>query len=108
MRRPFGKSASWLWEPAPAGLEAARVARLRGHDVTILEKKSRVGGQINLIQKRAARSEMGAVIRYLEDAVGKLKVPVIRDTEATVENVQNWKPDARHCGDRVLSPIKAR
>ena len=61
-----------------AGMEAARVAKLRGHDVTIFEAKDKMGGLLN----EAAAPEFKADIRhfqkYLETQVEKLGIPVIR------------------------------
>jgi mycofactocin system FadH/OYE family oxidoreductase 2 len=78
----------------PAGLEAARRARERGHEVTLYEKASRVGGQINLIKKRPARKGMEAIILYLHRMLEKLQVPVITGTKVTAERVMKENPDA--------------
>ena len=42
----------------PAGMEAARVARLRGHDVVLLEATDRLGGQVNLAFRAPGREEL--------------------------------------------------
>lgn len=78
----------------PAGLEAARVARERGHEVTIYERGKEVGGQINLIKKRPARQGMAGVIHYLNHMLEKLQVPIITGVEVTVEFVLKENPDA--------------
>ena len=78
----------------PAGLEAARVAGLRGHAVTVYEKDSRIGGQINLIKKRPGRQAMAGVVRYLEQALAELKVPTVTATTVTAEFVAQQNPDA--------------
>lgn len=77
----------------PAGLEAARVAALRGHDVTVYEKAAQVGGQINTLTKVPSREEFSQVIRYLTTQLGKLKVNIKLNTEVTVEMVKKEKPD---------------
>jgi mycofactocin system FadH/OYE family oxidoreductase 2 len=77
-----------------AGLEAARAAREKGHDVIVYEKESRPGGQINLIAKRPRRKGMRAIIRYLEYVLKELQVPIITNTEITVERVAEEDPDA--------------
>ena len=60
----------------PAGLEAARVLKLRGHDVTIFEKGKK-GGQLT----EASVPEFKSDIRFLRDsmitAVEKLQIPVV-------------------------------
>jgi len=77
----------------PAGLEAARAARERGHDVAVYEKLDQVGGQLNLIKKRPGRQGMEEVIRYLKHALDKLGVPIMTGVELTPELVVAKKPD---------------
>jgi thioredoxin reductase len=78
----------------PAGLEAARAAREKGHDVVVYEKESRPGGQINLITQRPRRKGMEAIIHYLEYMLKKSRVPVITGLEITAEFVAKENPDA--------------
>ena len=77
----------------PAGMEAARVAAIRGHDVRIYEKGDRVGGQINVSSKAPGREEFNQVTRYLENQLNKMKVEIILNTEATEDNIENDNPD---------------
>jgi mycofactocin system FadH/OYE family oxidoreductase 2 len=77
----------------PAGLEAARTAAERGHEVKIFEKGKEPGGQINLIKKRPKRQGMGAIVQYLMRMIEKLDIPVITETEATTEMVLKENPD---------------
>jgi mycofactocin system FadH/OYE family oxidoreductase 2 len=78
----------------PAGLEAARVAREKGHEVTLYEKKRQVGGQINLITKRPDRQGMAEIVRYLSHNLCKLQVPIINGVDVTLEIVLEKNPDA--------------
>lgn len=78
----------------PAGLEAARIARLRGHAVTVYEKENQIGGQINLIKKRPGRQAMAGVIRYLKHVLAELSVPIVTGTTVTAEFVAQQNPDA--------------
>ena len=78
----------------PGGLETARVAVLRGHDVTLYEKENQLGGQINTLTKVPAREEFGQAIRYLTTQVNKLGVNVKLGVEATAEMVLGEKADA--------------
>jgi len=78
----------------PSGLEAARVARLRGHAVTVFEKDAHVGGQINLIQKRPGRQSMAGIARHLEHTLAQLEVTIITATTVTPEFVAQQQPDA--------------
>ncbi len=77
----------------PAGLEAARIARLRGHSVTVFEKNTHIGGQINFIQKRPGRQAMAGVVRYLEHSLAELKVPIVTGVQVTPEFVAQQNPD---------------
>ena len=77
----------------PAGLEAARAARERGHEVTVYEKEPKPGGQINLITQRPRRKGMGAIITHLTHMLNKIQVPVITGTEVDTEIVENQNPD---------------
>jgi len=77
----------------PSGLEAARVACERGHDVVVYERESQVGGQINLIGKRPGRESMPDVVRYLEHMIDKLGVPVHTGITVTPELVAEEDPD---------------
>jgi thioredoxin reductase len=77
----------------PAGLEAARTAREKGHEVTLYEKASQVGGQLNMIKKRPGREGMEAVVLYLSRMLSKLEVPIITGTEVTPDLVLNEHPD---------------
>ena len=47
------------------GMEAARVAALRGHEVTLLEATDRLGGQINLAAKAPGREEIAGIAGWL-------------------------------------------
>ncbi len=78
----------------PAGLEAARTAGERGHDVKIFESAPVAGGQINLITKRPKRQGMGAIITYLSRMLEKMDIFVTLNSPATAEMVLNENPDA--------------
>ncbi len=59
-----------------AGLEAARVAALKGHSVTLFEKSYELGGQINLAAVPPRKSEMLRAIHYYKAILPALKVTV--------------------------------
>ena len=50
-----------------AGLEAARVAAKRGHEVTVFEKSDKIGGQIHLAAVPPRKSEILRSIEYYEE-----------------------------------------
>jgi len=77
----------------PAGLETARVASLRGHDVTLYEKRDELGGQVALVAKDSVRHELGDIVRYLAGQVAKCGVKVHLNSEFTPETAEVVKPD---------------
>src|SRR5262245_23130945 len=77
----------------PAGLEAARVARLRGHAVVLLEKSGVLGGQALIAAQAPARGEVGGATQWLAQQCGKLGVQVRLHCEATVARVMGESPD---------------
>jgi mycofactocin system FadH/OYE family oxidoreductase 2 len=78
----------------PAGMWAAKTARQRGHDVTLYEKESSLGGQINIAMKGCGREELGVIIRNERNQLQKLKVPVVTGCTVTPEFVLKENPDA--------------
>ena len=78
----------------PAGLEAAKVAAMRGHDVTLYEKENELGGQVNIIIRVPNRAEVDDLIRNLIHELSVQKVRVKLGTEVTPETVAVEKPDA--------------
>lgn len=77
-----------------AGLEASRVAALRGHRVVLFEKTGVLGGQANRAASLPGRGEFAEMTRYLIRQVEKLPVEVRLTTEATVDSVLELTPDA--------------
>jgi 2,4-dienoyl-CoA reductase-like NADH-dependent reductase (Old Yellow Enzyme family)/thioredoxin reductase len=76
----------------PAGMEAARVAALRGHDVTLCEKKGSLGGQLPLAAKPPGREEIGNLTRYLSRQMVKEKVKVLLNQEVDLAFVRAFDP----------------
>lgn len=79
----------------PAGLEAARVAALRGHQVTLYDKARRLGGSMNVaaVVKGLEREDLGALIRYFQTQLAKLGVEVKLGKEVDRSLVQEVNPD---------------
>lgn len=76
----------------PAGLEAARVAALRGHEVLLYEKEKGLGGQLNLASIPPGKIEYRKLIQYYEYQMKKLRVNIIYK-EADKEEINQVKPD---------------
>nr|MDO8081815.1 FAD-dependent oxidoreductase [Candidatus Freyarchaeota archaeon] len=77
----------------PGGMEAARVAKLRGHDVTLYEKTYTLGGQLNLAAAPQDRREFKNLVDYLSYQMNLLGVNVVLCKEVTPEVVKKLKPD---------------
>ncbi len=78
----------------PAGLEAARVAALRGHRVILCERDSRLGGATRLAAAAPGRERLALAVDWLEGQVRKLEVEVRTGVEMTAERVGQEAPDA--------------
>ncbi|HSW19637.1 MAG TPA: FAD-dependent oxidoreductase [Ramlibacter sp.] len=76
----------------PAGMEAARVAALRGHRVTLVERSDRLGG--TLFFAALAYPENGKLLDYLVEQVKQLPIEVKLSTEVDAAFVAQLKPDA--------------
>ena len=81
-------------EEGPAGLETARVAALRGHQVTIYEKEQELGGQIRIGRAPPHRAELGKVTDYLFHQVKKAGVQIEPGTEITPSMINGFDVDA--------------
>jgi N,N-dimethylglycine/sarcosine dehydrogenase len=77
-----------------AGLEAARMAAIRGHRVTLFEKTAALGGQVLLAARAPARAEYAGIVRFLVAQVRKLAVDVRLGMEATPSAVLAERPEA--------------
>ena len=62
----------------PAGLKAAACAAERGHDVTLYESDSRLGGQANLAQLIPGRAEFGGIIQNLSREAERAGVRILK------------------------------
>jgi len=78
----------------PAGMEAARVAAMRGHQVTLWEKESRLGGQLVQAAIPPHKDRIAPLTKYLETQLQKLGVRIQLGKEATATTVAEFKPDA--------------
>jgi 2,4-dienoyl-CoA reductase (NADPH2) len=80
----------------PAGMEAARVAALRGHDVTLYEKEHKLGGLLYLAAmiKGTEVEDLNLVVDYLKAQVKKNGVKVSLGKEVTPDTVSKLTPDA--------------
>jgi len=78
----------------PAGMEAARVASLRGHDVTLYEKDSALGGQLRAAGRLPFKKELRQLIEWQSGQLEQLGVKVILNKAVSPETVKSMRPDA--------------
>ena len=77
----------------PAGLEAARVAAERGHDVIVFEAQPDPGGQVRLTAQNPRRREMISIIDWRMAQCAARDVEFHFNTWAEVSDVTDLNPD---------------
>ena len=77
----------------PAGLEAARTAALRGHEVHLYELTASLGGQVRMAASAPHRSDLEAITRWLADEIARLGVHVHLRTPVDPDLVIDARPD---------------
>jgi 2,4-dienoyl-CoA reductase-like NADH-dependent reductase (Old Yellow Enzyme family)/thioredoxin reductase len=78
----------------PGGMEAARVLALKGYKVTLFEKNSKLGGQLNLVTDPVYKKKMKKYVKYLVNEMARLNIHIRRNTEASVELIKLLDPYA--------------
>ena len=78
----------------PAGMEAARIASLRGHEVILYEKGEKMGGQLLLAAVPPGKERINWLIDYLVRQLEKQEVKVKLGVEVTPEIIDMENPDA--------------
>jgi 2,4-dienoyl-CoA reductase-like NADH-dependent reductase (Old Yellow Enzyme family)/thioredoxin reductase len=73
----------------PAGMEAARVAALRNHQVVLYERESSLGGQIRIGKLPPNRAELGKIVDYLTGQLRRLGVRLELGINVTKEMVES-------------------
>jgi 2,4-dienoyl-CoA reductase-like NADH-dependent reductase (Old Yellow Enzyme family) len=77
----------------PAGLKVAEIAAKRGHQVTLLERQRRLGGQVLLAAVQPEHAVVGEVVSYLEAQLVEAQVDIRLGVAATPANVAALRPD---------------
>ena len=79
----------------PAGMEAARVAALRGHEVILYERTHKLGGLLPMaaMVKGVEIEDLPAIVRYLKGQITKLGVNIRLGQEVSPSVIEEIKPD---------------
>lgn len=100
-----GRESEFTFEPAknrkkvvvigggPAGMEAARIAKARGHEVVLFEASSQLGGQWRLAGKPPKKSEIAADVAWMIKTLENTGVKLRLNTPATKALVEAEQPD---------------
>jgi 2,4-dienoyl-CoA reductase-like NADH-dependent reductase (Old Yellow Enzyme family)/thioredoxin reductase len=78
----------------PAGLAAARMAALRGHQVTVCEETGHIGGLARLAALPPGRSEIMDIVKFFVNELNRLKVEIRLNVALTKEFLESVKPEA--------------
>jgi len=78
----------------PGGMEAARIATIRGHEVTLYEKEQFLGGQLHLAAIPPGKEELTTTIKFLASQLTKLAIDVKLSQKISAEQIISLKPDA--------------
>jgi NADPH-dependent 2,4-dienoyl-CoA reductase/sulfur reductase-like enzyme len=93
IRRAARRQRAVVVGAGPAGLEAARVLALRGHEVTVLERASEPGGQLLLSRLVPGREDLAGLATYLAGAAARAGAEIHLGVEATVDAIVGRCPD---------------
>ncbi|SBR45726.1 dimethylglycine demethylation protein DgcA [Halomonas sp. HL-93] len=77
----------------PGGMEAARVAAERGHDVTLFEAADALGGQITIAAQAPQRDQIAGITRWFQLELARLKVDLRLGTRADEATLLDLRPD---------------
>ncbi|MFW9875294.1 MAG: FAD-dependent oxidoreductase [Candidatus Thorarchaeota archaeon] len=93
-----------------AGLEAARISKLRGHKVEVYEKTDKVGGLVRLLAKEYGKSDFINSVNYSESQLKKLGVNINLNKELTKKEIAKLNPDILviATGSEATLPVKLK
>lgn len=93
----------------PGGMEAAIVAAKRGHDVTLVEKTDKLGGNLHPAGAAYFKEDIRKLCKVLTKRVEEAGVKVVLNTEVTPEYVKKFDPDTLFVAigaKELVPPIK--
>lgn len=77
----------------PAGMEAARICSIRGHQVILYEASEKLGGKLKFASKRIQKFDEDNLVKWYEEELLTLGVELRLSEVATLEKIVNEKPD---------------
>ncbi|WP_187118960.1 FAD-dependent oxidoreductase [Bacillus marasmi] len=90
---PVEKKKVLIIGGGPAGLEATRVAALRGHETILFEKEDELGGQLRLAAKPPFKSELYDLLHYQIKQVENSNAEVVKGWKADISAIKELNPD---------------
>jgi len=78
----------------PAGMKAAEIAAKRGHSVTLVEAKDRLGGRLKLVESAGDATNLLSATTWVEEELAGLDVDIRMQTTVDEHFVRQFKPDA--------------
>ncbi|MBT4888992.1 MAG: FAD-dependent oxidoreductase, partial [Rhodospirillales bacterium] len=90
----------------PAGMKAAEAAASRGHQVTLMEREARLGGQVLRAQLLPGREEFGGLITNLSHEVERAGVQILCNQAVDIDVIEEHAPDEiiLACGAKPYMP----
>lgn len=88
------KKVVWVIGAGPAGMEASRVASIRGHSVTLFDSQKELGGQVGLAATPPGKEEFNEIVRYYKYELARLGINIKLRHTVTVEEILSGNPDA--------------
>ncbi len=91
-----------------AGMEAARVAKIRGHDVELFEKSDKVGGLMHVVAAEYKKEQFMNIVNYQKTQLKKLNVPIHLNRELTNQEIMDLDCDVLvfAVGTEATIPVK--
>jgi len=77
----------------PAGMETARWAARRGHDVTVFEEEGQIGGQLRWAQNAPGKSEYGPLLEFFQAELNRYGVDIKTATAVPLDNLDSLGAD---------------
>jgi 2,4-dienoyl-CoA reductase-like NADH-dependent reductase (Old Yellow Enzyme family)/NADPH-dependent 2,4-dienoyl-CoA reductase/sulfur reductase-like enzyme len=77
----------------PAGMEAARISAMRGHNVRLYDRNDELGGQLRVASLPPHKGDIANLTRFLSGQIKKLKVDVVLQKRVDLPLIEEFKPD---------------